>query len=127
MVRLEVYSILVALRDMEYLRPRPGYRGEEKLECASICLQKLCSSLWHTGPRFHLEDKHRRSFNGLTGHLPWREGSWEAKFALLRVCNFKNLLSSSFANPMSVCRLLEVAFAAKNSARSKLNPSCKQK
>lgn len=56
-----------------------------------------------------------------------REGSWKAKFALLRICNLKNLLYSSFANPTSLCGLLEVVFAAKNSESSKLNLSCKQK
>lgn len=50
-----------------------------------------------------------------------------AKFALLRICSFKNLLYSSFANPMSMCRLLGVVFAAQNSESSKLNLSCKQK
>ena len=48
-----------------------------------------------------------------------REGSLEAKFALPGICNFKNLLSSSFANPVSVCRLLEVAFAAKNNVEER--------
>lgn len=80
---------------------------------------------------FYIKDMHWlqlvSSFKGLTNHLLQREGSWKAKFALLRICNFKTLLYSSFANPMSMCRLLEVAFAAKNSESSELNLSCKQK
>lgn len=119
-------SILVVLQDMEYLLPHPGYKGEEEWN-SCLFTRTSCNLPWFVvrAPNFILKT-FLSSFRGLTSHCLRRRGSRKAKFALLKICNFKILLYSSFANPMSTCRLLEVAFAA-NTGSSELNLACKQK
>lgn len=113
---LEVCSISVVLQDTGYLLPHPGCKGEKKQRCVHL-QEPSVPGRGVSGPSSTAGGGHwlqlASSCKGLTSHLLQREGSWKAKFALLRICNFKNLLYSSFANPMSMCRLLEVAFAAR--------------
>lgn len=46
MVQLEVCSILVALQDMEYLLPHPGYKGEKnEIYVYSQGLFVICNGL----------------------------------------------------------------------------------
>lgn len=117
-----VCSISVVLPDTAYLLPHPGCRGEEKWN-SCLFTRTSCNlpRFIVRVPNFILKtctDYVLASSRGLTSHLCQRGGSWKAEFALPEICNFKNLLYPSFANPMSARKLLAVVFAANARAAS---------